>query len=53
MSVDLTPEERAALVILLTVEIEASKYPLSPADRAAEADQGKAARKGAGRPDRR
>jgi len=30
MSVDLADEERAALVNMLTVEIEASKYPLSP-----------------------
>jgi hypothetical protein len=30
MSIDLTDEERSALVNMLTVEIEASKYPLSP-----------------------
>ena len=28
--VDLTDEERAALVGMLTTEIEASRYPLSP-----------------------
>jgi len=30
VAVELTDEERAALVNMLTVEIEASKYPLSP-----------------------
>lgn len=30
MTVDLTDEERAALINLLTVEIEGSKFPLSP-----------------------
>jgi hypothetical protein len=30
VTVDLTPEECARLIILLTIEIEASKYPLSP-----------------------
>jgi hypothetical protein len=30
MTIDLTDEERQLLVNILTVEIEASKYPLSP-----------------------
>ncbi len=30
MSVDLADDERTALINLLTVEIEASKFPLSP-----------------------
>ena len=30
VTVDLTDDERTALVNLLTVEIEASKFPLSP-----------------------
>lgn len=30
MTIDLTDEERAALINTLTVEIEASKFPLPP-----------------------
>ena len=45
--VDLTDDERQALINLLTVEIEASKFPLSPRIEQLKADQGEAARRGA------